>query len=97
MMRIFGDTSKLGKNGLIDTAESLKLDMDVFRSCLESGKHKTEIQNDMKIASSLQINGTPSFLIVGKTKGGEVSGVFIVGAQPFSVFETKLQEAETAP
>ena len=50
----------------------------------------------MKVASSRQINGTPSFL-VGKAIGGEVFGVFIVGAQPFSVFETKLREAETEP
>ena len=58
---LFSDASKLGKNGLIDSAESLKLDMEVFRSCLESGKHKLEIQNDQQVASSLQINGTPSF------------------------------------
>lgn len=59
-------------------------------------RHKTEIQNDMQVASALKINGTPSFL-VGRTIGGEVSGKFIVGAQPFSVFEAKFREAETAP
>jgi protein-disulfide isomerase len=90
---LFSDASKLGKNGLIDSAESLKLDMPVFRSCLENGKHKLEIQNDQQVASSLQINGTPSFL-VGKTTGEEVSGAIIVGAQPFSVFEAKLKETE---
>jgi predicted DsbA family dithiol-disulfide isomerase len=93
---LFSDASKLGKNGLIDSAESLKLDMGVFRACLESGKHKLEIQNDQQVASSLQINGTPSFL-VGKTTGEEVSGAIIIGAQPFSVFEAKLREAATAP
>ncbi len=92
---LFGDVSKLDENGLIAAAESVKLEMVVFRSCLENGKHKTEIQNDMQVASSLQINGTPSFL-VGKSTGGEVSGVFIVGAQPFSVFEARLREIETA-
>jgi protein-disulfide isomerase len=93
---LFSDSNKLGKSGLIDSAENLKLDIGVFRSCLESGKHKSEIQNDQQVASSLQINGTPSF-IVGKTTGEEVSGSIIVGAQPFSVFEAKLKEAETAP
>ena len=39
----------------------------------------------MKVASSRQINGTPSFL-VGKAIGGEVFGVFIVGAQPLFSF-----------
>ena len=93
---LFRDASKLGKSGLIDLAESLKLDMGVFRSCLDSGRHKLEIQNDQQVASSLQINGTPSF-IVGKTTGEELSGAIIVGAQRFSVFESKLREAATAP
>jgi predicted DsbA family dithiol-disulfide isomerase len=64
----------------------------VFRSCLESGKHKSDIQNDMQVAAFLQINGTPAFLI-GKATGDEVSGAIVVGAQPFSVFEAKLKEA----
>jgi protein-disulfide isomerase len=90
---LFGDPGKLGQGGLIEYAESLKLDMTAFRSCLESGKHKSEIQNDMQVAASLQINGTPAFLI-GKVTGDEVSGAIVVGAQPFSVFEAKLKEAE---
>jgi protein-disulfide isomerase len=93
---LFSDASKLEKNGLIDSAESLELDMGAFRSCLESGKHKLEIQNDQQVAASLQINGTPSFL-VGKAVGEEVSGAIIVGAQPFSVFEAKLKEVEAVP
>ncbi len=91
---LFSDASKLGKNGLIDSAASLKLDMDAFRSCLEGRKHQLEIQKDQQVASSLQINGTPAFL-VGKAAGEEVSGAIIVGAQPFSVFEAKLKEAQT--
>jgi protein-disulfide isomerase len=35
---LFSDAGKLGKTRLIDSAASLKLDMDVFRSCLESGR-----------------------------------------------------------
>jgi predicted DsbA family dithiol-disulfide isomerase len=66
-----------------------------FRSCLESRKHETEIRNDMQIAASLQINGTPSFLI-GRAVGEEVSGATIVGAQSHSAFEAKLKEAEAA-
>jgi protein-disulfide isomerase len=93
---LFGDPAKLGQDGLIEYAESLKLDVPTFRACLESGKHKPEIQNDMQVGSSLQINGTPSFLI-GKARGEDLSGTIIVGAQPFNVFEAKLKEAEAAP
>jgi protein-disulfide isomerase len=89
---LFGDSAKLGPSGLVDQAGSLKLDMRTFRSCLESGKHKLEIQNDIQVAASLQINATPAFLI-GKITGDEVDGAIVLGALPFSAFEAKLKEA----
>jgi len=91
---LFSDPGKLGLSGLIDHAESLKLDMPAFKSCLESGKHKPEIQNDIQVAASLQINATPAFLI-GKITGDEVDGAIVLGALPFSAFEAKLKEADT--
>jgi protein-disulfide isomerase len=93
---LFSGPGKLGHTDLIDYAEALKLDVGTFRSCLESGKHKPEIQNDMQAASSLQIGGTPAFLI-GKTTGGEVTGAIVIGAQPFGVFEAKFKEAGALP
>jgi len=91
---LFSDSGKLGREGLIQAAGWLKLDVELFQSCLESGKHKQEIQNDLQVATSLQIQATPSFLI-GKTTGDEVSGAIVVGAQPFSAFEAKIKEAVT--
>jgi protein-disulfide isomerase len=91
---LFGDPGKLGQSRLIEYAKALKLDVPAFRSCLESGKHKPGIQNDMQVAASLQINGTPSFL-VGKAICEDVSGTIIVGAQPFSAFEEVLKAAES--
>jgi protein-disulfide isomerase len=93
---LFSDSGKLDHKALVDNAEVLKLDLAVFRSCLESGKHKVEIQNDIQVASSLQINGTPAFLI-GKTTGEEVSGAIVFGAQPFAAFAAKLGDAGIAP
>ncbi len=90
---LFSDPGKLGLSGFIDYAGSLKLDMPSFRLCLESGKHKLEIQNDIRVAASLQINATPAFLI-GKITGDEVDGAIVLGALPFSAFEAKLKEAE---
>src|SRR5262249_40884194 len=92
---LFADPDKLGESGLITYAESLKLDVEAFRSCLQSEKHKAEIQNDVQEASSLQINGTPSFLI-GRSAGEELSGAIVVGAQSLSLFESKFREAEAA-
>jgi protein-disulfide isomerase len=92
---LFADPSQLVQKRLIQHAEALKLDVAVFQSCLQTGKHKLEIQNEMKIATSLQVQGTPSFLI-GKITGGEVAGTIVIGALPFSTFETMFKEAEKA-
>lgn len=92
---LFGDPTKLSPADLLDSAKSLKLDADAFGSCLKSGKHALEIQNDLQVASALQINGTPAF-VIGKAKADELSGSIVIGAQPLSVFEAKLKEAETA-
>jgi predicted DsbA family dithiol-disulfide isomerase len=88
---LFGqpDTSRKGS---IENAEALKLDLDTFRSCLESGKHKAEIQSDMQTALSLQITATPSFLI-GRTTGEDLDGSILIGAQPLSAFEAKINSA----
>jgi protein-disulfide isomerase len=92
---LFNDSAQLVQKRLIDHAEALKLEMDVFRSCLQTGKHKVEIESAIQIGTALQVQGTPSFLI-GKIVGEEVVGTLTMGALPFSAFEAKLKEAEKA-
>jgi predicted DsbA family dithiol-disulfide isomerase len=89
---LFSDPGQLVQKRLIEHAQALKLDVEVFRSRLQTGKHKLDIQNEMRIGSSLQIQGTPSFLI-GKIMDDEVAGTLVMGALPFSTFEAKLKEA----
>ena len=42
-----------------------------------------------------QISGTPSF-VIGKTDKSEIAGVRIVGAVPFSVFDSTIKDLLTA-
>ena len=93
---LFSDPSRLSDNGLVDNAKTLQLDVEVFRSCMESGKHKLDIQKDVQVGNSLQIMATPSFLI-GKINGEEVEGPILVGAPTLSAFELKLKEIGTPP
>jgi protein-disulfide isomerase len=90
---LFTDPPKLDAKQLAQHAQDLKLNAEMFRTCLDSGKHKSDVQNDMQSASALQIMGTPSFLI-GRAKDGELSGDILMGAQPLSVFEARLKEVE---
>jgi len=93
---LFSEPPKLDQIGLVEHAESLALDVDMFRSCLAGGKHKPDIETDMQVAGALQINGTPSFLI-GKITGEEVEGSIVVGSLSLSAFEAKLKEMGATP
>jgi protein-disulfide isomerase len=89
---LFKNPEQLGGKGLVDQAEALRLDVAAFQLCLESGKHRPEIQRDMQSAASLQIQGTPSF-VIGKSTGDDLDGAIVVGAQALSVFEAALKAA----
>lgn len=65
-------------------AESLGLDTTKFNSCLTNGEQKAAVDADIALAGKAGLNGTPSFVINGKV---------LIGAQPFSVFKTMLDEA----
>jgi protein-disulfide isomerase len=90
---LFRAAGKLTKEDLLSYAQGLHLNMSEFGSCLETGKHKADIQKDLQKAASLRMNGTPSFL-VGKTTPDGVDGYVIVGAQPFAAFYAKLEEIQ---
>lgn len=63
-------------------AFSLGLDMELFDSCLDSGKYSKRVQFNVQQARDHGVRGTPGFLIVGPD-GQEQLG----GAQPFGVFK----------
>ncbi len=62
-------------------AEYLKLDTVKFNDCFNNGKHKTRVAQDGADAQAAGITSTPSFL---------VNGEIIKGAQPFAVFQQKI-------
>jgi protein-disulfide isomerase len=70
--------------------ESLALDAKGFQSCLDSNKYKADVQKDASEAATLQISGTPTFVLAKSTKG-RLDGVRIVGAQPFVAFQAAIE------
>lgn len=68
-------------------AFSLGLDMELFDSCLDSGKYSKRVQYNTQQARDHGVRGTPGFFIVGPD-GQEQLG----GAQPFSVFKQVLDK-----
>lgn len=75
---IFENQQSLSLSSLKQWAGQIGLDTVEFNSCLDSGKHAEEVQNDFKEGASYGISGTPGFFI---------NGIPLIGAQPFSAFK----------
>ena len=71
----------VGKNEALSAAKELGLDMDKLAKDMESKDIDTGLNEVMKMAESLDINGTPSYVV-----GDEV----VVGAVGYSQLKTKL-------
>ena len=65
-------------------AEQVGLEAEVFSSCLESGDKTQLVLDDVQDGLSYGVSGTPTFFI---------NGQMMVGAQPFSSFQTLIDDA----
>lgn len=72
------------KTTLVHYAVELALDGNAFSACLEENRYLEEVQHDFSDGVSYGITGTPSFFINGKK---------LVGAVPFSEFQTAIDAA----
>ena len=88
---LISNQSSLGQDALLGYAQGMKLDMNRFRTCLTSGDYVAEIQRSMEGASIIEVSATPSFVLGMSTPDG-VAGVKFEGAQPYAVFEAKINE-----
>jgi protein-disulfide isomerase len=70
-------------------AENLLPDTKGFQSCLETGKYKADVQKDASDAATLQISGTPTF-VLAKSAKDKLDGIRMIGAQPFSAFQSAI-------
>ncbi|OGN09451.1 MAG: hypothetical protein A3C61_01250 [Candidatus Yanofskybacteria bacterium RIFCSPHIGHO2_02_FULL_39_10] len=88
--KVFAEQEKLGQGTVQFTVQNLKqwaseigLNAANFNQCLDSGKYKTEVDKDFNDGSAAGVTGTPSFFINGR---------LTVGAQPYSVFKSIIEE-----
>ena len=83
------NADKLSPPFITQTATGLKLDMKQFGACATGSQYDPAIQKDIAEASSVDVSGTPTFF-VGKTTAQGFEGFRIVGAQPYAVFQARL-------
>jgi protein-disulfide isomerase len=74
---MFGNQSKLAAADLVETAGGLGMDKDKFKTCLDSGKFRAEVQHDFQDGVKYGVSGTPTFFI---------NGIMIVGARGVESF-----------
>ncbi len=67
-------------------AANLGLDMDLFVSCLDSGKYQKRVQFNTDESVKNGVTGTPTFIITGSQGQQER----ILGPQPYLIFEKVL-------
>jgi protein-disulfide isomerase len=76
---------RLDQASLLGEAQALRLDVPRFRECLTSNKYQAAIDRNAAQASSVGVQGTPTF-IIGRTAHGQLDGVLIAGAIPYGDF-----------
>lgn len=70
-------------DSFVSYAGQAGLDTAQFRSCLESSKYASRIQDDLSAGQKVQVDGTPAFFINGHR---------LTGSQPFSEFKKVIDE-----
>ena len=74
---------------LKDLASTLSgLDSQKFNECLDSGKYENRVRENKNVATKSGATSTPTFIIIG----ADGTGTQIKGAQPYSVFESVIDE-----
>ena len=85
------DQGSFSSTRLVAMAENIGLDMTEFQDCYDSGKYTQQVEQDFEDAIAAGVQGTPTF-IVTYSINGETQTFLIEGAQPYAVFEQKLDE-----
>jgi protein-disulfide isomerase len=80
---LFANQSDLSVEKLKSLAAGLKLDSKTFDDCLDSGKNKALVQDQLQFAQQLGVQSTPSFML---------NGIPLLGAQPFEVFQRYIEQ-----
>lgn len=87
------DPAYLDPDNLVKYAGEFGLDVAVFKSCLDGGKHDAEIKQRTAEGGKAGITGTPAFLLGFVQPDGRVKATKkVVGASPFASFKTAIDE-----
>ncbi len=88
--RMFENQDSAGKKETMKTlAEKTGVDAEAFASCLDNKETEEAVTKDNSLAKEQGVRGTPSFAI-GTVEDGTFTGKLLVGAQPYSRFQSRI-------
>jgi len=89
-MTLVKNASKLSAPYITQEAAALELDMKQFDACIKGTQYDSAITRDLTEGAGFDVSGTPTFF-VGKTTAQGFEGFRIVGAQPYAVFQQRIE------
>lgn len=90
------NASQLKPENLLTYATDLRLDVEKFRGCLDSNRYRQEVEIHMAEGQRAGVSGTPAF-VLGRMSDGRIDGVRLMGAMPYAMFESRLEEMLKRP
>jgi protein-disulfide isomerase len=81
--RLFENPRALEVPALKSAATALGLNASKFNDCLDSNTYKAAVQADLDQGEKMGVNSTPTIYINGRV---------VIGAQPFEVFKSIIDE-----
>ena len=71
---LYENQHELTEKNILEKIRPLELDMEKFRECLTSGRHKPEIREDIRAGAAVGADSTPTLFI---------NGIYLSGGQPY--------------
>jgi protein-disulfide isomerase len=81
---LFKNQGAFDSNSLASYAQQVGIDAQAFATCVNSGKHRADVDASSKAVVAAGVNSTPSFFINGK---------LVVGALPITGFQSLIEAA----
>jgi protein-disulfide isomerase len=81
--KMFANQQNIQRADLDKYAGEIGLDTGKFKQALDSGAGKAKVQDDLKVAQQIGVQGTPNFYINGRN---------VQGAQPFEEFKKVIDD-----
>ena len=70
--KVYQNQNRLETDSFVQFAQQLNMDVDLFESCLTSGKHTDEVIEDYLDGLEASVRGTPTFFLNGNRIAGSI-------------------------